>query len=67
MEEGGDAAHNVWDDVQFHIVDLIWVAAKDVLEDMSNEFPVDVDRGILVFDGVVLFCHRLVVVVSGRR
>ena len=52
MEEGGDIVHNVWGDVWFRIVNIVWVAAKDVLEDMSNELPVDVDRGILVFGGV---------------
>ena len=43
MDEGEDAANYVQDDVWFHIVNLIGVAAKDILEDMSNELPVDVD------------------------
>ena len=67
MEEGGDVAHDVWDDVWFHIVNLLWVAAKDVLENMSNEILVNIGRGILVVGGVDLFCCRFVVVFGSRH
>ena len=52
VEEGGDIAHNVWDDGWFHILNLFWVAANHVLVDMCNERPVDVgDILIFVVDG----------------
>ena len=55
VDEGGDVAYNVSDDVWLHILNLVWVAAKNVVEDMIDERPVDIDGDILV------------VVVVGRR